>query len=118
MVVSEGNEEVRGLKIFPAIAVDKALNIVSRCKLLARVVAVQTIDNLRQKLAPAANDVAIRGQRWLAAAQVDARTVDDTKVVIRRQARARGSDCPQGRLIVVENNRAVEFDSPIAMQLA
>src|SRR6266851_5080342 len=48
MVVAEGNEKVGGLKIFPATAVNKALNIVNRGKLLARVVAVQTIDNLRQ----------------------------------------------------------------------
>ena len=117
MVVSQGNEKIRGLKIFPAIAVNKALNIVKRRKLFARVVAVQTIDDLRQQLAPRAHDVATRSQCWLAAAQVDARTVEDAKVVICRQARTRGSNCPQGCLIVLENNRAVEFDSAIAVQL-
>src|SRR5260370_23189538 len=116
MVVSQGNEKIRGLKIFPALAVNKALNIVKRRKLFACVVTVETIHNLRQKLAPSANDVATRSQCWLAAAQVDARTLNDTQVVINRQVRAFSSDRPQSRLIVLENNRTVEFHSAIAVQ--
>src|SRR5260370_35665785 len=101
MVVSQGNEKIRGLKIFPALAVNKALNIVKRRKLFACVVTVETIHNLRQKLAPSANDVATRSQCWLTAAQGDPRPVDDAKVVLSRQTRQPGRNCPPACLIVL-----------------
>src|SRR5580700_6536604 len=48
MVVAQGNVKIGGLEIFPTIAVDEAFRIVGRGKLLARIVAVQTIHDRRQ----------------------------------------------------------------------
>src|ERR1700688_1458341 len=51
--------EIRELKILPASLPGKTFDVMDRRKLLARVVAVQAIDNLREHVAPPAKDLAI-----------------------------------------------------------
>src|ERR1700722_7016129 len=114
--LAAGDVGIGDIEIAPAPTRQKIFTCVKRSELLSGIVVVQAVDDLREKDEAAAFDVAIRVERWLGAAEINAGAVEAAHGMISGQSSAPRRECGQCARILRKDGGGIEHGAVVGMQ--